>query len=235
MHWLKSRQCEQEIQDQDDLDITLLHQALKGLKRINFWTRSYRVLWPSIRRLAHESGARRLSVLDIATGAGDIPIALWHRARREGLQLDIEGCDRNPHTVAYAQEEAARKQAPIRFFTWDALAEDFPKKYDIVTSSLFLHHLDEDQAVLLLRRMARTAMRLALINDLRRGPLSFMLAYLCSRVLLLSQVNRVDSLRSLRAAFTLAEGRMLAERASWTGATLRKHGPCRFLLSWKPN
>jgi SAM-dependent methyltransferase len=234
MDWLKSRQCEQEIQDQDGLDIRLLHQALDGLKRINFWTRSYRVLWPSIRMLAREAGAKRLSVLDIASGAGDIPIALWHRARREGLQLDIEGCDRNPDTVAYAQKEAAARQAEIRFFTWDALADDFPDKYDVVTCSLFLHHLNEDEAVLLLRRMAHAATRLALVNDLRRGAFSFMLVYLCSRLLWLSHVNRVDSLRSVRAAFTMPEGNELAQRADWTGATLRKHGPCRFLLSWKP-
>jgi len=234
MHWLKTRQSEQEIQDQEDLDISVLHQALEGLKCINFWTRSYCVLWPSIRTLAREAGAKRLSVLDIATGAGDVPIALWHRARREGLQLDIEGCDRNPHSVAYAQKEAAGQQAAVRFFTWDALAEDFPSKYDVVTCSLFMHHLSDDEAVLLLCRMARTAMRLALVNDLRRGAISFILVYLCSRMLRLSHVNRVDSLRSVRAAFTLAEGRMLAQRAHWTGATLRKHGPCRFLLSWKP-
>ena len=233
MHWLKHRHCEPEIQDQDDLDTRLLHQALEGLKRINFWSRSYRLLWPSIRALAREAGTNRLSVLDIATGAGDIPIALWHRARREGLHLDIEGCDRNPRTVTYAQEQAASQQAAVRFFAWDALAEDFPHRYDVVICSLFLHHLGDDQAVLFLRRMVRAAERLALVNDLRRSVTSLVLVYLGGRLLNISPVNRVDSLRSVSAAFTLAEGSQLAQEAGLASATWKKHGPCRFLLTWK--
>lgn len=233
MHWLKHRHREPEIQDQDDLDTRLLHQALKGLRQINFWSRSYRVLWPSIRALARDIGTNRLSVLDVATGAGDIPIALWHRSRREGLHLDIEGCDRNPRAVAYAQKLAARQQADVRFFTWDALAEDFPHRYDVVTCSLFLHHLDDDQGVLFLRRMARAAERLALVNDLRRSVTGLVLVYLGSRLLNVSQVNRVDSLRSVRAAFTLEEGRQLAQQAGLAGAALKKYGPCRFLLTWR--
>ena len=56
--------------------------------------------------------------------------------------------------MTYAQEQAASQQAAVRFFAWDALAEDFPHRYDVVICSLFLHHLGEDQAVLFLRRMA---------------------------------------------------------------------------------
>ncbi len=230
---LKQRRREPEIQDQLDLDSELLFGALEGLKRINYWSRSHRLLWPPIRALARATGAGRLSVLDIATGAGDIPIALWQRARREGFNLDIEGCDLNPRAVAFAQDLARQKEAPVSFFPCDVLRDDFSRRFDVVTCSLFLHHLDEEQAVALLGRMAGAARRLVLVNDLRRNVTGLVLAYLGTRLLSTSGVNRVDSLRSVRAAFTLDEAKGLAQRAGLAGATLKKCWPCRLLLTWQ--
>jgi len=235
MDWLKQRHREPEIQDQPDLDTRLLHQALEGLKSINLWSRSHRVLWPSIRALARSNGAGRLRILDIATGAGDIPIALWKRAQREGIDLEIEGCDVNPRAVAYAEEQATHAKAAVRFFAWDALSADFPRKYDVTTCSLFLHHLSDDQAVTFLERMARATDRLTLVNDLRRSVVSLSLVYLLTRLLNLSRVNRIDGPRSVRAAFTVAEGGQLAKQAGLAGATLTTQGPCRFLLKWMRN
>jgi 2-polyprenyl-3-methyl-5-hydroxy-6-metoxy-1,4-benzoquinol methylase len=231
--WLKERRREAEIQDQPDLDTRHLHAALVGLKRINFWSGTHKALWPALRALASEAEAPCLSVIDLATGAGDIPISLWRRARREGLDLEIAGCDVNPRTVAFAQELAAKKKAPVNYFTWDILRKDLPRRFDVVTCSLFLHHLDDEQAVRLLRRMARTAARMIVVSDLRRSVRGLILAYLGTRLLPTSSVNRVDSLRSVRAAFTLAEARRLADRAGLAEATLTTHWPCRFLLSWR--
>lgn len=233
MIWLKERCREPEIQDQLDLDPKLLRGALVGLRRINFWSRAHQVFWPSIRALARATGAGRLSILDLASGAGDIPIALWQRACREGLDLEIAGCDMNPQTVEFAKALAASKKAPVNFFVWDLFQENFPRPFDIAICSLFLHHLDDEQAVMLLRRMARTAARMILVSDLRRCVRGLILAYLGTRLLPTSSVNRVDSLRSVRAAFTLSEARALAERACLADASLKKSWPCRFLLTWK--
>ena len=45
----------------------------------------------------------------------------------------------------------------VRFFTLDALSEEIPSGFDVIVSSLFLHHLDELEAVGLLERMACAA------------------------------------------------------------------------------
>src|SRR5581483_10708832 len=110
---------------------------------------SARILWGPIKRLAHELG-RPVRLLDIATGAGDVPTQLWHRARAAGLALEIAGCDRSPTALAVARERAAACGAPLRFFSLDALAEPLPPRFDVVCSSLFLHHLDETAAITLL-------------------------------------------------------------------------------------
>src|SRR5207253_4164581 len=100
-------------------------------------------------------------------------------------------------------------------------------------ASLFLHHLDERQAIELLRAMACSARRLVLINDLVRSRTGYILAYLGTRLLSASDVVHTDGLRSVEAAFTLEELRALARRAALDRVRVTRHWPCRVLLEWE--
>jgi SAM-dependent methyltransferase len=218
--------------DQPGLDQRRHFHALRGLERINFWSHSAGILWPPLAELARQLAPRPLRVLDLATGGGDVPIRLWHRARRRGLPLEIDGCDVSADAIRYARERAVRKSATVRFFTHDALAGPLPEWYDVHFCSLFLHHLDEEQAVDLLRRMSQSASRMVLINDLVRSRVGLLLAQVAVRLLTTSPVVHVDGPRSVRAAFTLDEARSLAERAGLHGVSIGRRWPCRFLLAW---
>jgi SAM-dependent methyltransferase len=229
---LRQRCRQPEIMDQPDLDRARHFRALRGLERINFWSNSAGILWPALEHLARLTSPRPLRVLDVASGGGDVATGIWHRARRRGLALAIDGCDLSPDAVLYARERAARVGADVGFFTHDALAGPLPDGYHVHFCSLFLHHLDDDQAVDLLRRMSRSAARLVLINDLVRSPTGLLLAHVAVRLLTTSPVVHVDGPRSVEAAFTLGEARSLAERAGLHGARVGRRWPCRFLLQW---
>jgi hypothetical protein len=228
---LVHRHREPEIQDQPDLDSKLLRQALAGLESINSWSRSPFVLWASIRTLGRQI-KRPLRLLDIATGAADVPIKLWCLARCDKIALEVEACDLNPQTVSYAQHRAREKRADVHVFPLDVLHQEIPHHYDVVTCSLFLHHLSEAEAVLVLGRMAQAATQMLLVNDLLRCVGGLVLAHACTPFLTRSQVNRIDSVRSVRAAFTVDEVQLLAARAGLSGAVVEKHWPCRYLLKW---
>ena len=229
---LRRRYREPEIMDRPDLDEALHVQALRGLERINWWSGSSGILWPAVRALARRLQPQPMRLLDVATGAGDVPLGLWRKARRAGIPLQIEGCDRSPRAVAHARERAAAAGAEVRFFQADALAGPLPARFDIVTSSLFLHHLAESEAVNLLREMATAARHLVLVNDLRRGLSGFLLAHVAGRILSASPVVHVDAPRSVAAAFTPAEALELARQARLAGARVRRRWPFRFLITW---
>jgi 2-polyprenyl-3-methyl-5-hydroxy-6-metoxy-1,4-benzoquinol methylase len=229
---MRQRRREPEIIDQPNLEEERHVQALHGLERINRWSGSARILWPPIRALARQMGGAPLRLLDVATGAGDVPIRLWQKARRAGIALGVEGCDRSPTAVIHARRAAAAKGVDARFFEWDALGSPLPAGHDIVTSSLFLHHLEEEQAIGLLQHMAEAAQRLVLINDLRRSTGGLLLAYAGTRLLSRSPVVHTDGPLSVAAAFTPAEMRLLAERAGLPGGVIARRWPFRFLFSW---
>jgi SAM-dependent methyltransferase len=229
---LSLRRRQAELMDQPGLDPARHSQALRGLERINFWSRSAAILWPPLVELARRS-KRPLRVLDLATGAGDLPIRLWHWAQRANVPLSIDGCDRSPDAVAYARDRASARGARVRFFECDALGEPLPAGYDMVVSSLFLHHLEDEEAVRLLRRMAEAAGRMVLVNDLVRTRAGFLLAYVGTRLLSRSAIVHTDGPRSVEGAFTLSEAHTLAQRAGLAAVTVARRWPCRFLLRWE--
>jgi SAM-dependent methyltransferase len=230
---LRQRRRRPELMDQPDLDGCQHVHALRGLERINFWSGSVRILWPPILALFRQTSGRPLRLLDLASGAGDVPIGLWRRARRAGLTLDLDGWDVSPRAVAYGRARAEAAGASVRFFEADAIRTAIPPQYDVVISSLFLHHLDEEKARDLLECMARAAKRLILVNDLARCYRGYLLAHLATRLLSASRVVRVDGPRSVEGAFTPDEVRALAEGAGLCGVRVERRWPCRFLLAWE--
>jgi 2-polyprenyl-3-methyl-5-hydroxy-6-metoxy-1,4-benzoquinol methylase len=233
MHSLRQRRLQPEVMDQPDLEQTRHWHALRGLARINWLSGSAGILWPSIRRLA-ESSDQPLRVLDVACGAGDLCILLHRRAARRGLNLHLEGIDISLQAIEYARTRAETASATVHFFQQDVLAGDFASAYDVDYSSLFLHHLTEEQAVNLLRVMARAARKLLLISDLARSRLGWAAAYLVTRLLTTSDVVHTDGPRSVEAAFTPAEALRLASQAGLQNVTVVRRWPFRFLLTWKP-
>jgi SAM-dependent methyltransferase len=208
--------------------------ALKGLQRINRFSRSVQILLQPILRLARtHSSPEPLRILDLATGSGDLPVALSLAAARAGVRADIHAVDKSETAIRIAREHALARGAPVTFSTTDLFSDELPNDFDVVTCSLFLHHLDPEPAVELLRKMGRAAKRAALVNDLERGHLGFALAYVGTRLLSSSHVVRIDGPRSVCGAYTRGEARTLAVAAGWRDCRVSGCWPCRFLLEWR--
>ena len=220
-----------EIMDDPLLDPAQHALALKGLRTINRISRSARIVWRPIREFMESRQLKILRVLDIATGAGDVPIALCSLAQRAGVSLALAACDRSATAIAEAKKLAAAARVDTEFFVLDALRDPLPSGYDVIVCSLFLHHLDRADAVALLRKMAAAAGRMVLVNDLRRSRGGLILAHAATRLLTSSPVVHVDGPRSVRAAYSIAEAAEMARAAGIQSATVERRFPFRFVLS----
>lgn len=216
--------------DQPDLPAAEHLAALNGLRRVNRVSRIAAVLWRQIAALARRRSPLR--VLDLACGGGDLPLALAQRARKQGLPLHVAACDVSAYALQVTEQRAASAGLQLELFLCDALRDDLPTDYDVITCSLFLHHLSEGDALQLLRKLRAADPRLLLIDDLIRSPFAYALAWAGCRVLTRSPVVHFDGPASVAAAFVPSEVLRLAETAGLHGATLRRHWPQRFLLSW---
>jgi len=104
---------------------------------------------------------------------------------------------------------------------------------DVVVCTLFLHHLGDGDAVALLRRMKEAGRRAVVVSDLRRTAMGAAFTWVGCRLLSRSDVFREDGMRSLAAAFTTDEARILADRAGLMGARIEQVWPQRWLLTWR--
>ncbi len=221
-----------EVMDSPDLAPARHRRALSGLRRINRLSNAAGQLLAEITPLALERRGRPLRVLDLACGGGDVAVALEASARRKGLDLEVSGCDVSQTALEHARSGAASAGSPVKFFRWDLAAEPVPAGYHVVYNTLFLHHLEDEQASQFLRGMSAAA-ELVVVQDLLRTRLGWWLSHLASRVLTRSDVVRVDAPLSVRAALSEPEARGLAERSGLTGARVRRIWPERFSLSWR--
>src|SRR5262249_32920548 len=150
-------------------------------------------------------GGATIRVLDLATGGGAIPLALARRAARAGLNITIDGCDKNPQAVEIARIEAAMWGIQTGVFELDVVKRPIPTDYDILTCSLFWTHLDEPEAIAFLSAMRLAARRLVLVDDLVRSRRGYLLAQVGCRVLSGSRIVHADGPVSVAGAFTPGE------------------------------
>lgn len=226
---LSRRHRTSEILDDPGLAPKRRDAALNGLRRINRLSRSAAIVWREIEPLTRGKPGQTFDLLDIASGGGDVPIAIWKRARNAGVSLNVVGCDISERAVEFARESASRAKAPVQFEVRDVLSTSWERQFDFVTTSLFLHHLSDDEAVKLLTIMAKLAKRAVIINDLRRGRWGYWLAWFGVRVLSRSDIVHFDGPVSVEAAFTVKEIRKLAMAAGQEGAVIQRRWPARLV------
>ena len=220
--------------DEPGLDRPRHATALDALGRANAVSRTAASLWPFIRAAARSTSPRPLRVLDLACGGGHVVVSLARRAARHGIRVELTGWDVSAASVEYARTLAVRRRVKgVRFEAGDALRGLMPDDVDVALCTLFLHHLEDADAVALLRKMKAAARTGVAVSDLRRTSLGVMFTWVACHTLSASDVFRIDGMRSIRAAFTTEEARRLAAEAGLDGARVSQVWPQRWLLEWR--
>jgi 2-polyprenyl-3-methyl-5-hydroxy-6-metoxy-1,4-benzoquinol methylase len=211
------RRLARETRERERLDGPLPSSALRAtfddLDRLNAWFGGYALTLSRVRREeATLPPGRRLLVVDVGGGRGDLAVNVVRWARRRGRPVRVLLVDADPATLALARRRT-RAFPEIALVQADATA--LPLRdgaADVAVAALTLHHLDQDAAIGCLASMA-AASSLAVVNDLLRTRPSLTLVWLATRVLRLHPVSQHDGPLSVRRAYSADELAALAEKA----------------------
>jgi len=173
--------------------------ALSDLRNINRWFGGIAATQSMIAQVARKRGARSLSLLEVAAGAGYVPHAACARMRKLGVRLQVTLLDRAHSHLKNSSGNGSLAVAG------DALALPFADaSFDLVSSCLFAHHLEPRELVQFVNEGLRVGRTAVIINDLVRDPIHLALVY-ASLALYRSRFNRHDAPASVRRAYTIKE------------------------------
>lgn len=195
------------------LDEQVLAGNLRDLARVNRWLGGAELSRRALATVPGAGGGRALSLLDVGTGAADIPLALAAGAREAGSRLAVVAVDTRPEVVAVARRNTA-SEPDVRVELIEPGRLPWPDgAFDVVHASLLLHHFDMRGAIDELAEMGRVARSAVIVNDLRRARLWWLGAWMLSRVTTRNRYTRHDAPLSVRRAWTPDELSAMATRA----------------------
>ena len=225
-----------ELMDRPDADPVELARSLEDLRSVNRWLGGTRAVRHHVSRLCAAQPRAEYSILDVATGSADIPVALVGWARAAGVRLRIVATDLHPATLAEARRRTAGTPE-IEVQAADALRLPFDDgAFDVTLLSTALHHFDDrGDAVTVLREMARVSRIGIIVNDLSRSvPALIGARLLAATVWRRHPITRHDGPLSVRRAYSAAELRVMADAAGLPGARVHRHVPFRLVLVAEP-
>lgn len=214
-----------ELLDQDLGTPLEVASTLTDLRHINDWFGGTRTTITLLRRIAAECDCRKLSLLEVAAGAGHIPLAAQRALAGEGTELRVTLLDRiSSHLPGNG----------VVSVCGDALHLPFrDDAFDVVSCSLFAHHLEPDSLRLFAREGMRVCRRALLINDLMRSRLHLWLVY-AGLPLFRSRITWHDAPASVQNAYTVHEMRNLLEGLPARRITISRRYLYRMgVLVWK--
>lgn len=197
----KYRSDQREIMDDFTLRGKGLRENLDILSRINWWLGGNHVTIDGIDKiLKAENVNEKVKVVDLGCGNGDMLRRIAKMGFRKGYQFELIGIDANADTIDYATELSGTHDN-ISYFQLDIFSKEFEKlEYDIVLSTLFLHHLKDEDIISKLNLLCKNASLGIVINDLHRNKLAYFLFNIIS-FFINNKIIRNDGLISILRGF----------------------------------
>ena len=226
-----------EIMDDPSLDSEQHHRALHALARIHIISRTASQLAHSIATVIRNSSLSHdepLRVLDIACGGGDLTAAVAGILGNTLSQpIEFIGLDISDRAIDWARSRHAALTGNVRvsFQSCDVLRDSLPA-CSVSFHSLFLHHLNDTEAVTQIQSMAAASSIGFVFSDLLRTRLGLFFAYVGTTVLTSSSVARIDGPLSVKASRTLKEYHLLFQTACLQSPDIRHAWPERALVTW---
>lgn len=215
-----------ELLDTDSGTPAEVAASFDDLRWFNRWFGGISAARAMLERVVQETRRDCLSLLELASGDGFVPGVLRNELAEEGVRLKVTLLDR---LVTHMPSNGTDTKV-----AGDALRLPFAAdSFDVLSCSLFMHHLAPDEVLLFLREALRVCRVAVLVQDLVRHPVHLALA--CAGLpLYRSRITRNDAPASVWQAYTVAETRHMFDRSGAARVEIKTHYLYRMgAIAWK--
>jgi 2-polyprenyl-3-methyl-5-hydroxy-6-metoxy-1,4-benzoquinol methylase len=192
----KCRSNQQEWIDIGNYTQKEYQHCLTQLGKVGKFLGGDRANFFAFQKLAQEPN----SVLDVGCGGGFFTRALAERYQNTA----VLGIDISKSAIRYAQAHHSLSQLPNLKFkhTTKKLLTYKKNSFDVLISTLTLHHMSENDIILFLRQAKIITKKAIIINDLHRSLLAYLSFAIFAYPFFKSRLMYHDGLVSINKSFT---------------------------------
>lgn len=227
------RSYEKELLDRDDIPFKDIKRNMQELDTINSLLGGHAITIAGLKNFYTQIKKESLTVCEIGCGGGDNLKAIHQWCSKKNIPIKLIGIDINPDCISYAKENCSSIY-DIEFIISDYRLACLGKtKPDIIFSSLFTHHLNDEQFGEMLQWSAENSVSGFFINDLQRHFLAYYSIKLLTAVFSKSYLVKNDAPLSVQRGFSRKELIALLRKAHIQNYTIKWKWAFRWLITVK--
>jgi SAM-dependent methyltransferase len=216
-----------ELLDAENIPAEDLVLNMQELDTINTYLGGHQITIAGFKKLAGKMKTMR--ILEIGCGGGDNLRVIQSYCRKKGIDVHCMGVDLNLHIVAYARIH----HPDIHFEISDYRNMNLTIKPDIIFSSLFCHHFEDDDLKEQLQWMRLNSRWGFFINDLHRHFLAYYSIQILTRLFSKSYLVKNDAPLSVARGFTKNEWQKLLKEVGMQEARISWRWAFRHLIVYQ--
>lgn len=221
------RSEKKEILDRDDIPFADIEQNMKELNFINTHLGGHSITIGGFKKIV--KNRKSVSVCEIGCGGGDNLSALYTFCKEKNIAANFTGIDINAACIAFAK---AKTQIPnVEFITSDYKQYTFIEKPDIIFSSLFCHHFNNEELITMLQWIKANCNLGFFINDLHRHPLAYNFIKVAANVFSKSYLVKNDAPLSVLRGFKKCEWQNIFQKSGIKNYTIQWKWAFRHLIT----
>ncbi len=201
-----------ELMDDHTLDVASLEKVLLDINRVNKLLHGTAITLNAIRKLIREYPKSAYSIMDIGCGDGQMLREVARFYKDTGIGLVLIGVDLNEKSLEIAKRNSL-DYPNISYINQDVLLmKEEEMQADIVLCTLTMHHFNNQEIPIFLKKTLGLARVGVVINDLQRSRIAYQLFRLYSVIFMTTEIAKHDGLVSIKSAFTRSELRKYARQ-----------------------
>ncbi len=219
------RSNQKEMLDGDNISFNDIKRNMVELDKINTLLGGHKITIAGLKQLIKKSPFliynNTIHICEIGCGGGDNLRVLKHWCANNNISAVFSGIDINSNSISFAK--SLPQNDGIVFIASDYSKVVFEQKPDIIFSSLFCHHLNENEIVQMLEWSSVNAKIGFFINDLQRHPFAYYAIKILTAFFSKSTLVKNDAPISVLRGFQKKELVVLLNSSKY----------CNFTIQWK--
>jgi 2-polyprenyl-3-methyl-5-hydroxy-6-metoxy-1,4-benzoquinol methylase len=228
---LTARSYKKELLDGNDIPFDDIKQNMKELDTINTLLGGHKISIDGVKKIIQKiTDKKQLVIAEIGCGGGDNIKAINNWCKKNSVAVSFIGIDIKKECIDYAEQQC--KNINVSWVVSGYENVRLEKKPDIIFSSLFCHHFNEEELIFMLQWMKNNTSTGFFVNDLHRNRLAYYAIQWLTKLFSKSYLVKHDAPLSVARGFTKKEWQQTLSNAGINSGLVKWKWAFRHLITY---